>query len=56
MVSKVCTAELQLHIANPVDTDTFLDLELSISNGKILYKIYDKRIDFNFELVSVTSS
>ena len=31
----------------------FLDLNLSITNGKVSSKIYDKRDDFNFEIVNV---
>ena len=30
----------------------FLDLDLSISNGIGSSKIYDKRYDFNFEIVN----
>ena len=39
----------------PVPTDTeapFLDLNLSITNGIVSSKIYDKRDDFNFEIVN----
>ena len=39
--------------ANSSDTETpFLDLDLSITNGIVLTKIYDKRDDFNFEKVN----
>ena len=31
---------------------SFLDLNLSITNGIVSSKIYDKRDDFNFEIVS----
>ena len=30
----------------------FLDLDLSITNGIVSTKIYDKRDDFNFEIVN----
>ena len=39
----------------PVPSDTeapFLDLNLSITNGIVFSKIYDKRDDFNFEIVN----
>ena len=39
--------------ANSSDTETpFLDLDLSITNGIVSSKIYDKRDDFNFEIVN----
>ena len=39
--------------ANPLDTEApFLDLDLSITNGIVSTKIYDKRDDFNFEIVN----
>ena len=45
--------ELQLNKANSSDTETpFLDLSLSITNGIVSSKIYDKRDDFNFEIVN----
>ena len=31
----------------------FLDLNLSITNGIVSSKIYDKRDDFNFEIVNL---
>ena len=40
----------------PLKTDTkaaFLDLHLSISNDNVSTKIYDKRDDFDFEIVGV---
>ena len=49
MVSQIYPTELQLNKANPSDTETpFLDLELSITNGIVSTKIYDKRDAFNF--------
>ena len=48
MVGQIYPTKLQLNKANSSDTEApFLDLNLSIANG-IVYKIYDKRDDFNF--------
>ena len=48
MVDRIYPAELQLNKANSSDTEApFLDLNLSISNGTVLAKIYDKRDDFD---------
>ena len=52
MVSQIYP-ELQLHKANTTDTEAaFLDLHLSISNDILSTKIYDKRDDFDFEIVN----
>ena len=41
----------QLNKANPSNTEApFLDLDMSITNGIVLTKIYDKRDVFNFEI------
>ena len=49
----VVPAELQLNKANSSDTEApFLDLKLSISNGTVSSKIYDKRDDFDFDIVN----
>ena len=46
MVNQIYPPELQLNKANTSDTETpFLDLHLSISNGFVSSKIYDKRND-----------
>ena len=46
-------SELQLNKANASDTEAaFLDLHLSISNDIVSTKIYDKRDDFDFEIVN----
>ena len=51
MVGQVYPTELQLNKANSSDTEApFLDLNLSITN--VSSKIYDKRDDFNFEIVN----
>ena len=43
----------QLYKANSSDTEApFLDLNLSITNGIVSSKIYDKLDGFNFELVN----
>ena len=53
IVSQIYPSELQLNIANTSDTEAaFLDLHLSISNDIVSTKIYDKRDDFNFDIVS----
>ena len=45
--------ELQLNKSNSSDTEApFLDLNLSITNGIVSSKMYDKRDDFNFEIVN----
>ena len=53
MVSQLYPSELQLNKANASDTEAaFLDLHLSISNDIVHTKIYDKRDDFDFEIVN----
>ena len=53
MVSQIYPSELQLNKANASDTEaTFLDLHLSIYNDIVSTKIYDKRDDFDFEIVN----
>ena len=53
MVNRIYPPELQLNEANTSYTETpFLDLHLSISNGFISSKIYDKRDDFDFDIVN----
>ena len=52
MVNQIYPSELQLNKANASDTEApFLDLHLSISNGFVSSKIYDKRDDFDFDIV-----
>ena len=52
MVHRIYPAELQLNKANASDTEAaFLDLNLSIHNDIVCTKIYDKRDDFNFDIV-----
>ena len=45
--------ELQLNKANTSDTEApFPDLHLSMSNAFVSFKIYDKRNDFDFDIVN----
>ena len=54
MVGQIYPTELQLNKANSSDTEApFLDLNLSITNGIVSSKIYDKRDDFNFEIINI---
>ena len=52
MVNHIYPPELHWNKANTSDTETpILDLDLSISNGLVSSKIYDKRDDFDFDIV-----
>ena len=53
MVNPIYPPELQRNKANTSDSEApFLDLHLSISNGFVSSKIYDKRDDFDFDIVN----
>ena len=53
MFNQIYPPELQLNKANTSNTEApFLDLHLSISNGFVSSKIYDKRDDFDFDMVN----
>ena len=53
MVGQIYLTEFRLNKASSSDTEAlFLDLNLSITNGIVCSKIYDKRDDFNFEIVN----
>ena len=53
MVNQIYPPELQLNKANTSDTEAlFLDLHLSIYNGFVYSIIYDKRDDFDFDIVN----
>ena len=53
MVHRIYPAELQLNKANASDTEAaILDLNLSIHNDIVSTKIYDKRDDFNIDIVN----
>ena len=55
MVNHIYPSGLQLNKANVSDTEaSFLDLNLSISDGFVKTKIYDKRDDFDFDIVNFT--
>ena len=57
MVNRIYPSELQLNKANVSDTEAaFLDLHLSISDGFVKTKIYDKRGDFDFDIVNFPCS
>ena len=50
-VSRIYPSELQVNKANASNTEApFLDLNLSISNGFLSFKIYHKRDDFDFDI------
>ena len=54
MVNQIYPSEFQPNKANTSDTEApFLDLHLSISNGFVSSKIYDKRDDFDFDIVNI---
>ena len=52
MVGQIYPIELQLNKSNSSDTEApFMNLDLSITNGIVSSKIYDKRDAFNVEIV-----
>ena len=52
IVDRIYPTELQLNRANSSDTEAlFFDLNLCISNGTVSTKMYDKRDDFDFDIV-----
>ena len=54
MVKQIYPSELQLNKANSSDTEApFLDSHLTISDGVVASKIYDKRDNFDFDIVNV---
>ena len=53
MVNQVYPPEVQVNKVNTSDTEApFFDLHLSISNGFVSSKIYDKPGDFDFDIVN----
>ena len=51
--NKFIPPELELNKVNKTDTEAqFLDLHLSVANGFVSSKIYDKRDDFDFDIVN----
>ena len=54
MVNQIYQPELQLNKANTSDTEApLLDLHLYTINGSVSSKIYDKRDDFDFDIVNI---
>ena len=52
-VSQIYPTELIWNTANSFETDSsYLDLDLYINNEIVSSEIYDKRYDFNFEIVN----
>ena len=54
MVGEIYPTEFRLNKTNSSDTNAapFLNLNLSITNDIVSSKMYDKRDDFNFEIVN----
>ena len=53
MVNHIYPSELHMNKVNVLDTAvSFLDLHLSVSDGFVKTKIYDKRDDFDFYIVN----
>ena len=53
MVSQIYPSDLQLYKVNTFDTEAaYLDLHFSIFSDIVSTKIYDKRVDFDFEIVN----
>ena len=54
MINQIYPHELKLNEANDSDTDVpFLDLHMSVSNGFVLTKHYDKRCNLDFDIVNI---
>ena len=54
MISQINPLELQLNKANSLETVApFLDLHLSVLDEFISCKMFDKRDDFDFQIVTV---
>ena len=53
MVNHIYPSELQLNKANVSETEaSFWDLHLSVSDGFVKTKIFDKRDDFDIDIVN----
>ena len=53
MLNQIYPPELQLNNADVSDTEApFLELHLSVANRFVSSKIYDKRDDFDFDIVN----
>ena len=52
-ISEIYPSELQLNVANKNSSEAdYLDLNIKITNGIVRTKIYDKRDDYNFDIVN----
>ena len=52
MVKQIYPPELQINKENSSNTDApFLDLHWTVSDGFVSSKLYDKRDDYNFDIV-----
>ena len=51
---EIYPTDLDIIDTNPTDTieSTFLDMQINVSNGTFHTKVYDKRRDFSFNVVS----
>ena len=51
---EIYPTDLEIIDTNPTDTmeSTFLDMQINVSNGTFHTKLYDKRRDFSFNVVS----
>ena len=49
---EIYPAEMELAKTNTGDACCFLDLNISIIGSKFIYKSYDKRRDYNFEIIN----
>ena len=57
MVNHIYPSELQINKANVSDTEaSFLDLHLSISDGFVKTKMFDKRDDFGLNNILFTEN
>ena len=53
MINQIYPSNLQLNKTNSSDTDApFLDLHLTMYDGFVAFKIYDKGDDFDFDIVN----
>ena len=57
MVGQIYSTKLQLNKVNSYNTEApFVDLDMSITNGILSSKTYDKREDLNYEIVNFSFS
>ena len=52
MVSQIYLNKIQLNKANSCDNEDRFWMNMSVTSGVVVSKIYDKRDDFNFEIVN----